>query len=182
MCADVKEIQPGAAHRLQSKLREKGNAVFQHRVQSILSETGPVQLLDPLSDGSDQTPSHLSPTSGIRSHSTLQSPTHQFGTSGQTPAVCERSSAPPIANPSLQYLLLCVNTKRLIALEHIDVTPFRNDEYLFNDIREGYNRVRRQNEWNLSHLVPSRFPVPFAVRTISLVFALPIDNLAPGIK
>ena len=38
MYADVKEIQSGAAHRLQSKLRERGDAVFRRRMQSVLSE------------------------------------------------------------------------------------------------------------------------------------------------
>jgi hypothetical protein len=70
-----------------------------------------------------------------------------------------------------QYVLLCVNTKRLKTLAQVEVGSFQNDQYLFQNIRETYQQVRRGNEWRLSMLIPK--PVKWLTQRSPKWLALP---------
>lgn len=163
MYADVKEIHPGAAQRLQSALRQSAavaaGSSAQHQSVTL------------------RQPGSTPPTSGQGVNSSQQIP---------NPGVSPADSANPYAgssstgsslspNPTStpQYVLLCVNTKRLKTLEHIEVTSFDNDQYLFQAIREAYQRIRKAHQWNISMLLPSW------IRKLSWV--PPIDNLTLSI-
>lgn len=54
-----------------------------------------------------------------------------------------------------QFLLLCVNTRSLAALVHVEVGPFTTDQYMFQQILQEYQKVRGGHEWNISMACPS---------------------------
>lgn len=54
-----------------------------------------------------------------------------------------------------EYILLCINTKNSTALAHIETSLLSSDQYLFRQIFDEYQRVRRVNEWRVSSIIPS---------------------------
>jgi hypothetical protein len=55
-----------------------------------------------------------------------------------------------------RFLLLCVNTRNLASLVHVDVSSITVDEYLFRNIYKEYRKVREEHEWSVSMMVPLR--------------------------
>ena len=64
-----------------------------------------------------------------------------------------------------KYLLLCVNTKRVTKLVHVDLTSVDHDQTLFQQIRANYQRVRGQYEWRLAMLMP-KWLCPAKLKTL----------------
>ena len=53
-----------------------------------------------------------------------------------------------------RYLLLCVNTRNLTKLHHVDLTYAENDQLLFDGIRRRYWEARRLDSWHYGLLPP----------------------------
>jgi hypothetical protein len=53
-----------------------------------------------------------------------------------------------------RYLLLCVNTRNLTKLLHVDLRHIGNDQVLFDSIRRSYWEARRGNSWHYGLLTP----------------------------
>ena len=53
-----------------------------------------------------------------------------------------------------RYLLLCVNTRNLTKLLHVDLRYIENDQFLFDGIRRRYWEARRHNSWHYGLLTP----------------------------
>ena len=148
MYADVKEIYPGAADRLQTNLRQLATTAAGQSFLDQPSLPFPQQA-------------QLSPSNSRQSTNPQQQ-----GRSGQSRPLADLPSidtASQDSDKAPQFLLLCINTKRLRTLEHIEVTRHNNDEYLFKDIREVYKRTRESEEWRLSEVLPSWAPKPSLV-------------------
>jgi hypothetical protein len=86
--------------------------------------------------------------------------------SNPLPELLSRQSTSAQWEQGFQYVLLCINTKRVKTLAHIEVGSVQNDQYLFSNIRESYQQIRRGNEWRFSMLTPAlvkrltqRFPM-----------------------
>jgi hypothetical protein len=176
MFADVKELLPGGSERLQAALRQSAAKAAAHTSSSQAGPAAPQ-------------PAHL-PSSGQQSsvtgHQTARS--HHLGSpiSASHPS----AAAAPLAQPPVsKYLLLCVNTKRSRALEHVEVTSLTNDEYLFQAIRQAYENIRHAQTWS-----PIQTWVPIPKRLITWVggvgFSIPksansvkvrLVHLNPGI-
>ena len=56
--------------------------------------------------------------------------------------------------PLPRYLLLCVNTRSLTELLHVDLRYIENDQFLFDSIRRRYWEARRHNSWHYGLLTP----------------------------
>jgi hypothetical protein len=54
----------------------------------------------------------------------------------------------------LRYLLLCVNTRNLTTLLHVDLRYIQNDQHLFDGIRRRYWEIRQQNSLHYGLLTP----------------------------
>jgi hypothetical protein len=55
---------------------------------------------------------------------------------------------------SSKFLLLCVNTKQLAVLSHVDVSSLINDQYLFEQILREYHNGRGNPGFNVLSKVP----------------------------
>ena len=165
MYADVNEISPGAAHRLQSSLRQSAATASQSSLGSGLTAPPPVHL-SPEYGGQGLLVNEQSSNSRYRSSSIVG-----LDTATSSSTVLQNQTT------TCQYLLLCINTKRLKTLEHIDVVPSGNDQYLFRDIRDRYKHIRKAHEWNLGMLMPSWIHTPsWLVPYIQdLSFSVPIS-------
>lgn len=53
-----------------------------------------------------------------------------------------------------RYLLLCVNTRNLTKLLHVDLRYIGNDQFLFDSIRRRYWEARRHDSWHYGLLTP----------------------------
>ena len=145
MYADVKEIYPGAADRLQTKLRQLATTAAGQSPSDQPSPSIPPQA-------------HLPPSNSGRS----TSPQQQI-LSGQNQSLANLFSSNTTSQDGSQirqYLLLCVNTKRLRTLEHIEVTRRTNDQEPFRDIYGIYKQIRKSEDWRLSEFIPSWAPIP----------------------
>lgn len=137
MFTDVKELLPGSAERLQETLRQSAATTA---AQSSSSKGGPAA--PPLT--------HLS-SNGQQTTAAGHAPERSSSTPNpRDPIPASNRSALPIppGQPTMsQYLLLCVNTKRLRALEHVEVTSLMNDEHLFQANLEAYEHIRDLQTW-----------------------------------
>lgn len=151
MFADVKELRHGAALEQQTRLREAAAAIL--RPQHGNSNT----LRPPQA--------HISPSrssqANLSDSSCPYAPPHGTGATGShsNPTTAGSGTAfnLPASAPNPQYVLLCVNTRRLRTLEHVEVPTARNDEFLFDALRESYNLARKSHVWTLPllpHFVP----------------------------
>lgn len=164
MYADVREIRPGAAQRLQSTLRQSAAAAAQSSSsQSVLTVPPQAHLSLAGDDQNLQTDEQAS--NSLPLPSSLINPN----------AIISTTAVPHNQAITCQYLLLCVNTKRLRTLEHIDVASFGNDQYLFKAIRDCYEHIRKAHEWKLSMLIPSWIHIPSWLITCvdDLTFSVP---------
>jgi hypothetical protein len=140
MYADVKELRPGAARKVQTRLRKAAAAVMRPQSGNSYPSVPPRV--------------HLSPTFSSRPHRTgPQAPNdqHRGPGAGSSPTISGLGTT-TIAGAAMspQFVLLCVNTKRSRTLEHVNVAALTNDEFLFDAIREGYYLARHPHEWKLS--------------------------------
>jgi hypothetical protein len=69
--------------------------------------------------------------------------------------VTVQATQPELSPAMPRFLLLCVNTRKLTTLVHVDLTHAQNDQPLFNAIRNAYWEVRNKNSWNISLLIPA---------------------------
>jgi hypothetical protein len=145
MYADVKELRPGAARKLQARLRRAAAAVTRPQSDNAYPSVPPR--------------AYISPTPSSRLHQTgSRTPDYQHrvpGVFGSSPTAASGSRTTIVAGAaaSPKYILLCVNTRRLRTLTHVDVATLTNDEYLFNAIRESYYLTRHHQEWRLSRVL-----------------------------
>jgi hypothetical protein len=149
MYTDIKEIHPGAAHRLQSILRQSAAAA----AQSSTSQSGPTvppqAHLSLAGDGQD-------PHTNEQTSNSRPLPSSLMNSN----AIISATRVPQDQTAVCQYLLLCVNTKKLRTLEHIDVSSFGNDQYLFEAIRDCYEHIRKAHDWKISMLIPAWIHIP----------------------
>jgi len=143
MFADVKELRSGAALNLQTRLRQAAAAVRRPQHGSSYPVRPPQAHLLPL----------YGPQTNLSGHPASSGPPHTAGATGSHPNFTTAGSGavvniPVIAQP-LRYVLLCVNTRRLRVLEHINVTTVTADESLFDLLRERYNLARKSHNWQL---------------------------------
>jgi len=152
---DVEEVDPGGVDELRQILLAKSRSIREHSYgqdgvnhpvslpQAHLSspvdasnqgQPGPIQRLPTMNTS---TPRNDSMSSETQRLSTVDTSVER------------------------KYLLLCVNTKLgLTKVTHLDVSSTANDQYLFQDIYSEYSRMRRDHEWNLAVLFPTRLRVP----------------------
>lgn len=151
MFEDVKELQPGAALKLQTRLREAAAAVARPQYGSSYPPRPPQAHILP--SWSSQANSSESSPSHAPSHGTSATDSHSDPmTARSATAINVLANA---ATP--QYVLLCVNTRRLRTLEHVKVSTAMNDEFLFDALRGSYNIARYPHNWTLPlipHLAP----------------------------
>ncbi|KAE8363618.1 hypothetical protein BDV27DRAFT_158635 [Aspergillus caelatus] len=69
-------------------------------------------------------------------------------------------------NQEAQFLLMCVNTKNSTMLVHIEVGSLTSDQYLFQQMHQEYQRVRKEHEFRIANTLPSW--VCNLLRTISI--------------
>lgn len=154
MYADIREIRPGAAKRLQSTLRQSAAAAAQSSsARSSSSQSG---LTVPPQAHLSLAGANQNPQTDEQASNSLPLPSSLINPNGNI----STTAVPQAQAITCQYLLLCVNTKRLKTLEQIDVASFSNDQYLFKAIRDCYEDVRKAHEWKLSMLIPSRIHLP----------------------
>lgn len=152
MFADVKERHPGAALKLQTRLRKAAAAVMRPQHGSSYPSRPPQ--------------AHISPSSASQAnlpgHSSLDAPLHGAGATNSHPHSTTVGSATvndiPATAPTPRYVLLCVNTRRLRTLEHVSVPDITNDQFLFDVLREGYTLARKTYQWTLP-LLPYLAPL-----------------------
>lgn len=73
----------------------------------------------------------------------------QEGTTAGTSEASDRTSRP-------QFLLLCVNAKKLTVLVQLEVGSLTSDGFLFREMRKAYERVSEDHAWRFSMFVPER--------------------------
>lgn len=150
MFADIKEIHPGAALALQSKLRQAAAAVKQPQYSSPNPSRPPqVHLL----------PSYSAQINFSGDRTSSGAPRATSATGARTDITnigLAALTGAPITQPP-RYVLLCVNARRLRILEHVDVTTITTDEALFDLLREKYSLTREPHKWKLPLL---RWTVP----------------------
>ena len=152
MFADVKELHPGAALKLQTRLREAAAAIARPQQGSSYPSRPPQ--------------AHILPSWNSRANSSGSSPSHApphgAGSTGShldpiTAGPATASNIPASAS-ARRYILLCVNTRRLRTLEHVTVPTATNDEFLFDALRESYSIARKNHQWRLPllpHFAPA---------------------------
>lgn len=152
MFDDVKELQPGAALRLQARLREAAAAVARPQYDS--------------SHPSRPSQAHISPAWSSQANSSefssSHAPSHETSArdSHADPTTARSATAINIpANAATpRYVLLCVNTRRSRTLKHVNVSTVMNDEFLFDALRGSYNLARKTHDWTLP-LIPHFAPL-----------------------
>ncbi len=152
MFDDVKERHPGAAVKVQTRLREAAAAIARPQYGS--------------SDPSSPSRAHISPSRSSQANlyesSLSHAPSHGTGATDSHPDPTTARSATAIRCPANaatpRYILLCVNTRRLRTLEHVKVSTVMNDEFLFDALRESYNLARKTHNWTLP-LIPRFAPL-----------------------
>lgn len=60
-----------------------------------------------------------------------------------------------LPSPETQFVLVCINTKNSTTLTHIKVDNLTNDQYLFQQIHQEYQRVKMEQEFRLPMVFPS---------------------------
>jgi hypothetical protein len=91
-----------------------------------------------------------------RTQSSQNFPLSTFQPGNPAVTVCRTQTGVEIPTNDLQYLLLCVNTKNSTVLINIELgSVCNNDEYLFKQIQDAYQRARSQHEWQLTSIIPS---------------------------
>lgn len=73
---------------------------------------------------------------------------------GTVSAVNSTSGALGSYPQPVQYLLLCINTRRYRVLRHVPIDPSMNDEKLFESVSKMYSEARKSHEWTLLLLFP----------------------------
>lgn len=152
MFEDVKELHPGAALKLQTKLREAAAAVARPQYGSSYPSRPPQAHILP--SWSSQANSSESSPSHAPFHGTNATDSH----SDPTTAWSATASNILASVPTPQYVLLCVNTRRLRTLEHVKVSTVMNDEFLFDALRGSYEIARNPHNWTLP-LIPHSAPL-----------------------
>ncbi|KFY67480.1 hypothetical protein V496_01551 [Pseudogymnoascus sp. VKM F-4515 (FW-2607)] len=155
---DVRELLPGGIERFRQRLLDAASAVRSER-QDLGNPTN-----HPALPPSAYLPSTQNAAGSGESQAS--------SASNPLPELLSRRSTSAQWEQGFQYVLLCINTKRVKTLAHIEVGSFQNDQYLFSNIRETYQQIRRGNEWRFSMLTPAlvkrltqRFPVWLAFPT-----------------
>lgn len=140
---DVRELSPGGIERFRRRISAFGIWMRSPGESPTMFLRPPRQaLLAPATDVAFQ--------SGNSTHPEAQlSEPPQLADHNRT-----RHAATQPRDSDPQYLLLCVNTKSSTSLAHIDVRSFTSDQYLFQEIRESYRRIREENEWKISMIIP----------------------------
>lgn len=142
MVADVRELKPDGAAKLQAYLRQSAKTALKGH-------------------GNEQyTSVPTRPPAAHVSHGVVRtSPSNPRGSSDQTgndasnnagAFVAEGTSAKPSVRKGdlhHMFLLLCMDTGHSTILEQLDITAMNNDQYLFDKIRNEYYRTREQEVW-----------------------------------
>ena len=147
----MRELVPGGLERLQESLRRSA-ANIRTRVQQGSSNLPPGVPAVPAQ-------AHIRTVSGNPGGVASQTPTTSLP---PTNTYAQPLGTSPAQQSDIQYLLLCLNTKRLTTLVHVEVGALTNDEYLFREIRTAYAEARRHHEWRISKLFPSMPSIPSA--------------------
>lgn len=154
MFLDIKELKPGGAQRFRQRFVKDGLA-------RLITSNDPTTAQGSTAGQDSQSSVSLPPPVHFRSEGS------QSGSSRQSSGPDTFLSTPmsDISRPeevafhseernTPQYLLLCVNQKRLPVLEHIDCSYLWNDQYLFQNILESYQTIREESTWRISLLFP----------------------------
>lgn len=152
MFEDVKELHPGAALKVQTRLREAAAAVARPHYGSSYPSRPPQAHISP--SWRSQTNSSESSTSHAPSHGTSATDPPSDPTTAQSVTAINMLASAATA----QYVLLCVNTRRLRTLKHVKVSTVMNDEFLFDALRGSYNIARKPHTWTLP-LIPYFTPL-----------------------
>ena len=148
-------MAPGGAAELQEHLNAGARAVRLRSNAQTVSSSPP----------SSPQPARISPSS--QSHDQRRRPiqslpqlrSNEPNGGSDTTSVQRLTKSNRTSEP--KYLLLCVNTRRDLALmEHIEVSSMTNDQYLFQDIQSEYSRMRRNQQWNLGMVFPNDIRIP----------------------
>ncbi|KAL3474343.1 hypothetical protein BJX99DRAFT_260451 [Aspergillus californicus] len=143
---DVKELSPGGLKRFRQRLLASAAAV-RARPQGLGGSSQPAQ------------PPHAHMNPSPRPAGVARNEGRQTVSLEQLPLLPYPGESQAVSNvyPSQdsQYLLLCVNTRKSTVLVHVDLGSVFSDEYLFQQIRQEYQRVREQHEWRIVKAVPS---------------------------
>lgn len=149
---DVKELVPGGIARFQQRFRESTAAAAVERSDQGNS-TGPASthpVAPPQAHVRSAGQERTQLAGPLTQHTFDHIPDQLNKRTGGTQGVEMRYTW--ALNP--RYLLLCVNTKRLTTLVHIDLTLVNHDQTLCRQIRHHYQETRQLYEWRLSMLVP----------------------------
>lgn len=142
---DVRELSPGGFQRFRQRLFNSAIAVRtkSHEQPSSTKPGRPPQA-------------HLNPSTGstqARAEAQHSIPNYQPSQSSQLGN--NQSDSIIFQTHDPHYLLLCVNTKNSTVVVHIDVSSFSSDQYLFQQIRQEYRRIRDEHEWGISKTIPT---------------------------
>ncbi|KAF7520040.1 hypothetical protein G7054_g12904 [Neopestalotiopsis clavispora] len=167
---DVEDVVPGGAAELEADIRKKA---------ALIRSRNP----DGHSPSRDniQTPARVHFSASRLSRNGEQgTPIQPLPTSSQqsqgrnvTDALSQEQSV-EIEAVAQKYLLLCVNTKHgLVKLVHIDVSDHRNDQFLFQEIRNEYMIARQGHDWNVATLFPPGNLIPRLILNLISMISLP---------
>lgn len=161
MFVDVRELRPGGVQSFKNELVTSVTGTWR---QALLIGSGA------RSGGLPTSPPRAYFTIGSGPSSTALLPFQgQIGFPGPSGGMTDESDLQRMQNEMAdntpRYLLLCVNTRNLTKLLHVDLSDIQSDELLFDGIRREYWQSRRYDSWHYGLLMPQwmeeRMPVAF---------------------
>lgn len=158
MFLDVKELRPGGILRFRQQFARDGLANLMHRDDSTTNQDLTTDQGPPQSGLSAPSPAYIRSESGQPTsfHSKTRSYSQGRGSSTRVPDVVgsEEMLFDRGGETTPQYLLICVNQKRLPVLDQINCRYSRNDQSLFQHILGRYDSLREEANWRTSLLFP----------------------------
>lgn len=151
MFLDLKELRSGGRQRLLQSLVQDTSSVLAHyqatgtAASSVLGAPPPAHLRTERDESASS-----SQSSGFRSSSSISRSSTPLSVSTLPDAEGFDDHEEIVS----QYLLMCINQKRLPVLRDIECSAFLNDQYLFREVLRTYQTAREESQWKLSFLLP----------------------------
>ena len=150
MFVDINELKPGGLERFQEQLA----ASLARPQEQILAESSAMSAGLPMMPQRAYVAGGSS--GGVLNPPPVPDHTGPKESRGDTRTESDRQQTVQTddMSPVPRYLLLCVNTRNLTKLLHVDLKYVENDQFLFDGIRRRYWEARRHNSWHYGLLTP----------------------------
>ncbi|KAE8347789.1 hypothetical protein BDV24DRAFT_157266 [Aspergillus arachidicola] len=136
---DVRERVDGVAERLQERFRESDQ-----KMTSVSSSSS-----EPSSTSKFVMTPRAPPAAHVIGNSSIQSAVSGSPNRGHDQLTRTVSATLPNNIPQMarKYLLLCFSTNKSEIFKKIDVTSFRKDQHLFDNLHLIYHAIKREESW-----------------------------------